>query len=102
HGPKRPRGGAAESGAGNLHGISTRPAGLPHRQSVAWIPVSESSASVTPSRRILVVEDEPTIADAVALRLRSEGFAVDIAADGPAGVEACEGLTPDLVGRGRR
>jgi DNA-binding response OmpR family regulator len=50
-----------------------------------------------PSRSILVVEDEPTIAEAVALRLRSEGFAVDIAADGPAGVEACERLTPDLV-----
>jgi DNA-binding response OmpR family regulator len=52
---------------------------------------------VTPSRSILVIEDEPTIAEAVALRLRSEGFAVDIAADGPAGVEACEHLAPDLV-----
>jgi DNA-binding response OmpR family regulator len=49
------------------------------------------------SRSILVIEDEPTIAEAVALRLRSEGFAVDIAADGPAGVDACEHLTPDLV-----
>ena len=53
--------------------------------------------SVTPSRSILVIEDEPTIADAVALRLRSEGFAVDIAGDGPGGVEACERLAPDLV-----
>jgi DNA-binding response OmpR family regulator len=52
---------------------------------------------VTPSRSILVIEDEPTIAEAVALRLRSEGFAVDIAADGPSGVEACESLAPDLV-----
>ena len=52
---------------------------------------------VTPSRSILVIEDEPTIAEAVALRLRSEGFAVEIAADGPAGVEACERLGPDLV-----
>jgi DNA-binding response OmpR family regulator len=59
--------------------------------------VSESSSPIAPSRSILVIEDEPTIADAVALRLRSEGFAVDIAADGPAGVEACEHLTPDLV-----
>jgi DNA-binding response OmpR family regulator len=45
----------------------------------------------------LVIEDEPTIADAVALRLRSEGFAVAIAGDGPAGVEACDRLAPDLV-----
>jgi DNA-binding response OmpR family regulator len=59
--------------------------------------VSESSSPIAPSRSILVIEDEPTIADAVALRLRSEGFAVDIAADGPAGVEACDHLTPDLV-----
>jgi DNA-binding response OmpR family regulator len=48
-------------------------------------------------RTILVVEDEAPIADAVANRLRSEGFAVAIAADGPAGVERCRELQPDLV-----
>ena len=31
------------------------------------------------NRRILVVEDERTIAEAVAARLRAEGFAVDLA-----------------------
>ena len=41
-------------------------------------------------RTILVVEDEAPIAEAVAARLRSEGFAVEIAADGPAGVERCD------------
>src|SRR5438034_6972337 len=49
------------------------------------------------ARTILVVEDEPPIAAAVATRLRSEGFEVAIAADGPAGVELCERLRPDLV-----
>ena len=49
------------------------------------------------TRTILVVEDEPPIADAVATRLRSEGFEVAIAADGPAGVALCERLRPDLV-----
>src|SRR6476660_3859620 len=49
------------------------------------------------TRTILVVEDEPPIADAVANRLRSEGFEVTIAADGPAGVALCERLRPDLV-----
>ncbi len=48
-------------------------------------------------RTILVVEDEASIAEAVATRLRSEGFAVAIAADGPAGVEQCRALHPDLV-----
>ena len=37
-------------------------------------------------RRVLVVEDEPTIAASVAARLRAEGFAVDVAHDGPAAV----------------
>ena len=59
--------------------------------------MSEPSPAVPLSRSILVIEDEPTIAEAVALRLRSEGFAVDIASDGPAGVEACDRLAPDLV-----
>ena len=48
-------------------------------------------------RTILVVEDEPTIAEAVAARLRAEGFAVDLAHDGPGAVEATARLKPDLV-----
>jgi len=46
---------------------------------------------------ILVIEDEPSIADAVAARLRSEGFDVDVATDGPSGVERCNELQPALV-----
>src|SRR6478735_2270614 len=49
------------------------------------------------AKQILVVEDEPLIADAVAARLRSEGYDVSIAADGPAGVAMCDSLDPDLV-----
>ena len=49
------------------------------------------------SRTILVVEDEDTIASAVAARLRSEGFDVEIARDGLAGVDAHERTKPDLV-----
>jgi DNA-binding response OmpR family regulator len=48
-------------------------------------------------RRILVVEDERTIADSVAARLRAEGFDVDIAHDGPAAVARARALRPDLV-----
>jgi DNA-binding response OmpR family regulator len=56
-------------------------------------------ADVTPvgTRTVLVIEDEATIAQAVAARLRSEGFAVEVAADGPGGVDACARLHPDLV-----
>jgi DNA-binding response OmpR family regulator len=49
------------------------------------------------ARTIVVVEDEPPIADAVATRLRSEGFEVTIAADGPTGVALCDRVRPDLV-----
>ncbi|EHN11083.1 Transcriptional regulatory protein [Patulibacter medicamentivorans] len=48
-------------------------------------------------RTIVVVEDEATIAGAVAARLRSEGFDVEVAGTGPAGVELCTRLAPDLV-----
>lgn len=49
------------------------------------------------ARRILVIEDEPTIAASVAARLRKEGFDVDLAEDGPSGVDRCRELRPDLV-----
>jgi DNA-binding response OmpR family regulator len=49
------------------------------------------------ARTILVIEDEASIAAAVAARLRSEGFSVDIASDGPSGVVRCRTLQPDLV-----
>lgn len=48
-------------------------------------------------RRILVVDDEPIISESVAARLRAEGFAVDIALDGPSAVEIAQQSTPDLV-----
>ncbi len=51
----------------------------------------------TATRTVLVVEDEASIAEAVAARLRSEGFAVEIAADGLAAVAVCDRLQPDLV-----
>ena len=44
-----------------------------------------------------MIEDEGSIAAAIATRLRSEGYEVEIAADGPAGVELCERFRPDLV-----
>jgi DNA-binding response OmpR family regulator len=51
--------------------------------------------TVTPT--VLVVEDEPTIAEAVAARLRTEGFTVHVAADGPGAVARADELEPDVV-----
>ncbi|WP_119727689.1 response regulator transcription factor [Thermomonospora amylolytica] len=50
-----------------------------------------------PSHRILVVEDEPAIADAVAERLRAEGFDAAVARDGFGAVERFRRYLPDLV-----
>jgi DNA-binding response OmpR family regulator len=48
-------------------------------------------------RRVLVVEDEATIAEAVAARLRAEGYAVQVAADGPSAVAAARRTPPDVI-----
>ena len=48
-------------------------------------------------RRVLVVEDEPTIALSVAHRLRAEGYAVDVVADGPSAVSAALSDPPDVM-----
>ena len=48
-------------------------------------------------RRVLVVDDEPTIAASVAARLRAEGFEVDVAHDGPAAMARVAEAEPDLV-----
>ncbi|RFU43580.1 DNA-binding response regulator [Actinomadura logoneensis] len=47
--------------------------------------------------RILVVEDEPTIAQAVADRLTAEGFTVETAADGPSAVARARETSPALI-----
>lgn len=60
-------------------------------------PAPDDRAPATATRSILVIEDEATIAQAVAARLRSEGFEVEVATDGLAGVAACDRLRPDLV-----
>lgn len=44
-----------------------------------------------------VVEDEPAIADAVAARLRADGFDVVTAGDGPSGLALCLDRRPDVV-----
>ncbi|HZI96170.1 MAG TPA: response regulator transcription factor [Actinomycetales bacterium] len=46
---------------------------------------------------VLVVEDEPAIANAVVSRLRAEGWTAQAVYDGPAGVEAAERMRPDVV-----
>jgi DNA-binding response OmpR family regulator len=54
--------------------------------------------STVPQRRlILVVEDEPTLADAIVARLAAAGFDTAHAGDGPAAVEAARIHQPDAL-----
>lgn len=48
-------------------------------------------------KRILVVDDEPTILAAVTTRLRAEAFVVETAVDGPSAVAIAAETAPDLV-----
>jgi two-component system response regulator RegX3 len=47
--------------------------------------------------RILFVDDEPAIRDAVGYALRTEGFDVDVVADGEEALEAALGVPYDMV-----
>src|SRR5260221_12555695 len=47
--------------------------------------------------RVLVVEDEETLADAIARGLRREGMAVDVAADGGVALEKAASNGYDVV-----
>ncbi|MEU6068742.1 response regulator transcription factor [Streptomyces sp. NPDC047082] len=48
-------------------------------------------------KRILVVDDDPTVSEVVAGYLGRAGFAVDVAADGPTAVARAATRPPDLV-----
>jgi two-component system phosphate regulon response regulator PhoB len=48
-------------------------------------------------KRIIIVEDEKDMAELVALRLRREGYEVELAADGASGLEKIRAAPPDLV-----
>jgi two-component system, cell cycle response regulator DivK len=47
--------------------------------------------------RILIVEDHPTMREAMRLVLEGEGYEVSEATDGPEALEAIRGALPDLV-----
>lgn len=50
-----------------------------------------------PKTRVLVVEDEPTVADVVVRYLKRDGHDVEVAADGAAALRAFDSFRPDLI-----
>ena len=67
------------------------------RTVVGMTPVVARNSDQVGALRLLVVEDEPAIADAIVLRLASEGFDVECVNDGQAAVERCGNVVYDLV-----
>jgi len=57
---------------------------------------SSAQPTATP-RTVLVVEDEPTLATAIAQRITAEGWTARVASDGASAVQAATTLRPDLV-----
>ena len=50
-----------------------------------------------PMKKILIVEDDQNIANALAIRLKSAGYEVTVAADALTGVVAARRIQPDLA-----
>ena len=48
-------------------------------------------------RKIIVIEDNPTMAERIPLRLRKEGYAVEVAHNGKDGLRLIQASGPDLV-----
>ena len=48
-------------------------------------------------RRVLVVDDDPTVSEVAGTYLRSAGFLVDLATDGFAAIDAVDRISPDLI-----
>ena len=55
------------------------------------------NATNTTSHRVLVVDDEPNIADVITMALRYQGFTVETAGDGAAALRAVKDFRPDLI-----
>lgn len=81
-----------------------RPSRATGRASLSVVGVRLDSMSSTSEptslparRRVLVVDDDPTVAEVVAGYLDRAGFAVERVADGPTAVARAAALRPDLV-----
>jgi two-component system alkaline phosphatase synthesis response regulator PhoP len=57
----------------------------------------ETTLAASPARRILLIEDEPSLVLTLTDRLAAEGYEVDTAADGEAGIAAALGASFDLI-----
>lgn len=60
------------------------------------LPVARQNTDLA-DRRVLVVEDDPTVLEVATVYLQSAGFIVDAATDGFGAIDAAQRLSPDLI-----
>jgi CheY-like chemotaxis protein len=65
--------------------------------SAAWHPQLEAGAKATSRKRILVVDDEPSVRRLLTDLLSGEGYLVSEAADGMRGLDVLREICPDVV-----
>src|SRR6478609_6005610 len=76
---------------------SAFPTGAGAGPSTGRTPAPPTGPAGQQTATVLVVEDEPAIATAIAQRLSAEGWRVEVARDGLSGVDAANRLRPDLI-----
>lgn len=59
--------------------------------------MAEAAQSVPDEVRVLLVEDDPSVAQMYRLKLELDGYQVDIAPDGEAALEMARTVSPDIV-----
>ena len=64
---------------------------------IPLLPDSKRKAVSLEGRRVLVVEDDPSIAIGLRINLESEGYEVHVADDGERGLELARTVAPDLI-----
>ena len=90
-------GGSVEATSPGLGQGSTFTLRLPLSRLPVARPSSDRETCATAMHRILIVEDQPDVAQSCALLLRLLGQEVEVAPDGPTALAAIERLRPNLI-----
>jgi two-component system response regulator ResD len=90
-GPELPTPGVDPTSSRNNHGV--------HGQSGDNVETNQSGQPSPPARRqrILVIDDDPTVAEIITGYLQRAGFTTVVASDGETGLELAQQLAPALV-----
>lgn len=56
-----------------------------------------NTAEAEKSQKVLIIDDDPFILDMYALKFRADGFQVEVAHDGKAGLEKIKAIAPAIV-----